>query len=315
MAWLTWRQHRADAVTVGALLVALGIGVILCLVLLPHLYPDGAQRCTTSGSGGMCLSLNPQLGSSAWSWIALGGLLFPVLVGIVGAKTISRELEGNGYLLAWTQGVPRRQWFVRRALVLSCGTLAGAAVLVAVMQGWFAAQRGAGDPIWDGFDIGPIVLAGYTLFALALGMAAGALLKRTSPAVALTLFSYIAVRVTIAVVARTRYLAPLQASSVMSTNPAGTSVTGSSLPQFPAGGWTTGSPVVVDAAGHTIAATGYCFSAPPVPAGCHPAPITLFQPYQPASRFWLFQGIEAVIFVGLALALFAVAYRLVMRAR
>jgi hypothetical protein len=37
MAWLTWRQHRADAVTVGALLAALGIGVILCLVLLPHL--------------------------------------------------------------------------------------------------------------------------------------------------------------------------------------------------------------------------------------------------------------------------------------
>jgi hypothetical protein len=315
MVWLTWRQHRADAVTVGALLAALGIGVILCLVLLPHLYPDGAQRCTTSGSGGMCLSLNPQLGSSAWSWIVLGGLLFPVLVGIVGAKTISRELEGNGYLLTWTQGVPRRQWFLRRTLVLSCGTMAGAAVLTAVMQGWFAAQRGVGDPIWDGFDIGPIVVFGYTLFALALGMAAGAFFKRASPAVALTLFSYVAIRVTIAVVARPRYLVSLEASSVMSWNPAGTSVTGSPLPHVPAGGWTTGSPVDVDGAGHTIRAAAYCVSPPPVTGGCYPAPLTVFQPYQPASRFWLFQGIEAAIFVGLALALFALAYRLVMRAR
>jgi hypothetical protein len=233
----------------------------------------------------------------------------------VGAKTISREFEGNGYLLAWTQGVPRRQWFVRRTLVLSCGTMAGAAVLAVVMQGWFAALRGAGDPIWDGFDIGPIALFGYTLFALALGMVAGALFKRTSPAVALTLFSYIAVRVTIAVGARTRYLAPLEASSVMSTNPAGTSVTGSVSPIVPVGGLTTGSAVYVDAAGHTITAASGCFSAPPVPGGCYPAPITILQPYQPASRFWLFQGIEAAIFLALALALFALAYRLIMRAR
>jgi hypothetical protein len=315
MAWLTWRQHRADAVAAGALLAALGIGAILLLVLTPHLYPDGAMRCTTSATEQSCVALLPQLGSSAWSWIALGGTLFPVLVFTVGAKTISRELEGNGYLLAWTQGVPRRQWFVRRALVLSCGALVGAAVLAAVMQGWFAAQRGAGDPIWDGFDIGPIVLFGYTLFALALGMAAGALFKRTSPALALTLLSYIAVRVAVAVVARPRYLAPLEASSVMGTNPAGTSMTGSPLPVIPAGGWTTGSPVDVDAAGHTITAAAWCASAPPVTGGCYPAPITVLQPYQPSSRFWLFQGIEAAIFVGLALALFALAYRLVMRAR
>jgi hypothetical protein len=300
MAWLTWRQHRADAVGAGALLAALGIGVILCLVLLPHLYPDGAQRCTGTATFSSCVSLNPQLGSSAWSWIALGGFLFPVVVGTVGAKTISREFEGNGYLLAWTQGVSGRQWFVRRTLVLSCGAMAGAAVLAAVMQGWFAAQRGAGDPIWDGFDIGPIVLFGYALFALALGTAAGALFKRTSPAVALTLLSYIAVRVTIAVAARPRYLAPLQASSVMSTNPPSPSLTGSVSPKVPAGGWTTGFPVDVNAAGHTINAASY---------------ITVFQPYQPASRFWLFQGIEAAIFVVLALALFALAHRLVMRAR
>jgi hypothetical protein len=34
--------------------------------------------------------------------------------------------------------------------------------------------------------------------------------------------------------------------------------------------------------------------------------------YQPASRFWIFQGIEAGIFIVLAAALIAVAYRLVL---
>ena len=35
--------------------------------------------------------------------------------------------------------------------------------------------------------------------------------------------------------------------------------------------------------------------------------------YQPASRFWAFQGIEAAICLLLALAAIAVAYRLVLR--
>jgi hypothetical protein len=35
--------------------------------------------------------------------------------------------------------------------------------------------------------------------------------------------------------------------------------------------------------------------------------------YQPASRFWAFQGIEIAIFVVLAAALVALAYRMVRR--
>jgi hypothetical protein len=41
----------------------------------------------------------------------------------------------------------------------------------------------------------------------------------------------------------------------------------------------------------------------------------LLAQYQPASRFWLFQGVEAAIFVLLAAGLLALAYRLVLRIR
>jgi hypothetical protein len=39
----------------------------------------------------------------------------------------------------------------------------------------------------------------------------------------------------------------------------------------------------------------------------------VIQLYQPESRFWLFQSIEAGIFVALALVLLVVAYKMVMR--
>jgi len=61
-------------------------------------------------------------------------------------------------------------------------------------------------------------------------------------------------------------------------------------------------------------------SASAVPASCHglPDPATLscmqsagfrqFVTYQPADRYWIFQGIEAGIFVALAAALLAVTF-------
>ncbi len=41
--------------------------------------------------------------------------------------------------------------------------------------------------------------------------------------------------------------------------------------------------------------------------------VLVVQHYQPESRFWLFEGIEAAIFVGMALLLALVAHRLVAR--
>jgi hypothetical protein len=61
----------------------------------------------------------------------------------------------------------------------------------------------------------------------------------------------------------------------------------------------TGGPAICRGSGSPLA----CFSS----HGFH----TLIN-YQPASRFWAFQGIEAGIFIVLAAALIAVAYRVVL---
>ncbi len=314
MTWLTWRQHRADAVMLALLIACLGVGVILLLALYAPRFPGMAEFCTGGpAETTSCTSVDPQVNATLWALIDYGGLLLPVLVGtFVGAATVARELENPTHVLAWTQGISRREWFRRRVLLLSLGGVAAAALCAAAMQGWFAAQRGAGASIWQGFDIAPPVLVAYTLFALCLGTAAGAALKRTTPAVLLTVVVYIAVRVTIALLARPRYLPPVTATFSATHSGAFLAV--------PTGDWPVGPTVCVDAAGRAVgsfAGAGFCALPPPavpVLGGDH-YPISAIAQVQPETRFWLFQGIEAVIFVVLALALLALAHRLVMRVR
>lgn len=56
------------------------------------------------------------------------------------------------------------------------------------------------------FDLQGPALVGYTLFAVALGMFAGALVKRTLPAMALTLTGYLVIRFAVEVLVRPNFL-------------------------------------------------------------------------------------------------------------
>ena len=62
------------------------------------------------------------------------------------------------------------------------------------------------------FDIMGFVPVGYSLFAVALGVMAGALLRRTLPAIAVTLAGFVAVRVVITLWLRSHYISPVTAT-------------------------------------------------------------------------------------------------------
>ena len=66
-------------------------------------------------------------------------------------------------------------------------------------------QADAFDP--GRFDIMGVVPVAYTLFAMALGVAAGVLVRRTVPAIGLTLAVYLAVRMLIDQWVRPHYMA------------------------------------------------------------------------------------------------------------
>ena len=355
MTWLTWRQYRWEAALWLALLAALGGGVLLLTLLGWHLmaqiagafpatYVSGGATPITGGeiaSIGACPVLAAEYQSRflvSWQWIVIVGSAIPALAGVfVGAPMIAREMENGTHLVAWAQGVTRYRWFLARVGLVAAAAVVGAALLAAIGQGWFAMQRGVGSgglggpSLWGGFDIGPPVVIAYTLFAIALGVAMGAAIRRTVPAMAATLVGFVAVRAAVGVFARRSYLPPLTArqsilGSSVSLVPSGSagSISGSTINPFSDWLLNLGPEPYVNSAGHPVSSAtvsqllGQCTypndaGAPTCPADANGI-VQLLQ-YQPASRFWVFQGIEAAIFVVLALALFALAYRLVMRLR
>jgi hypothetical protein len=154
------------------------------------------------------------------------------------------------------------------------------------------------------------VLVGYALFAFALGVLAGTLTGKVLPAMAITLGGFLAARVAVALLLRPRFL-----PARLRTYP---TVSGSQAePNQLAGDWVisrgvhsaqgvkltpgSGSQALCDqsTAAQCVAEYG---------AGAYNQEL-----FQPADRFWLFQGIETALFVALALALVLVAVRLVRR--
>jgi len=137
----------------------------------------------------------------------------------------------------------------------------------------------------------------YILFALSLGAAAGAVLRRVLPAMAVTLPAFLAVRLPIEFWLRPHYMPPVTAT-VGDANP------------VPRGAWLLDNGLI-DASGHPV----YASDAGRL-CGDHAANLVkgsdaclhahgIFERvvYQPADRFWPFQLIEAGIFLALSLAL------------
>jgi hypothetical protein len=142
------------------------------------------------------------------------------------------------------------------------------------------------------------------VFAFALAACAGAAFRRTVPAMALTLFFYLASGLIIQIALRPNYLPPITlkgADALAPRNP---------------DDWLL-EVGVRNAANHTVApvqVTQACGSAGPEASSCiHAHGWTEFLTYQPADRYWLFQGIEVGIFLILAAALVALTIWIVRR--
>lgn len=152
----------------------------------------------------------------------------------------------------------------------------------------------------------------YSVFAMALGITAGALLRRMLPAMIVTLAGFIAVRATIALWVRQHYMPAVTVYY---------KVTSGFTP--PGAFWRLASGVV-GPNGQLINqnTNGPVINGIPatyLPAGCPPdcrqalTHFRAFLTYQPADRCWAFQGIESGIFLGLSAVLIAVTAVMLLR--
>jgi hypothetical protein len=306
MTWVTWRQYRYQGALAAALLAALAVVLLITGLHAAQVWHSALAGCMKDNGCG-----NLSLSSPGLMTLVVATSAVPLLPGLFwGAPAVAHELEAATNQFAWTQSITKRRWLAVRAawLLLAAAVLAGA---VSALITWWSGPDNAltGDAFEaNRFDITDIVPVSYAIFAMALGICAGLLLRRTLPAMAVTLAGFAGVRALIAQWLRGHYLTPVTVYYKL---------TGSWAPK---GSYLNVRRGIVGPNGQAPAgSSGYMFNGAPVPATCakviqNPAPCMTahgyrgYLTYQPADRFWAFQGIETGIFLLLAAVLLGVTF-------
>jgi hypothetical protein len=252
-------------------------------------------------------------------------LILPVVLGMLwGAPLVAHELEARTSDFAWTQSVTRTRWLTAKAGWLLLAAAACGGVLAALTTWWSGPINAlSADAFVSGqFDTQGIVPIGYAVFAMALGIAAGTVARRTLPAIAVTLGGFIALRLVISDFLRPHYIAAVTTYY---------NVTGSFTPRGQA--WVLSQGAVSKAG--VVVASGWGDLYPALPASCQKllpaagggkgASLTAvfscmkahgwrgFVTYQPSYRYWPFQGIETAVYLLLAAALIWVTFLVIRR--
>ncbi len=301
MIQFMWRHYRIEAL-IGGLLFLLSVAFIIFsrLTIGADLSPSNDQHLLTS--------ILPV-------FMLVSGLL-PLLVGFfLGAPLVAQEVERGTHRLAWTQSITRTRWLARKLLVFSSAIFLLFGVLAAVLWWWSSSVSAthsnlATQGMWATYDVQATVVVPYALFALALGVALGTLIRKTVPATFLTLVVFLIIRIGIEVALRPIFLPPVPTFSHYDAI-AGKFMTDT---RVIAGAWEIAPPVDVDREGHQISKatlTSLCPQESPACRQNHGIQTLTF--YQPAGRFWLFQGIEALLVLVLSGVLVTVTFWLLRR--
>lgn len=268
-------------------------------------------------------------------------LVAPAVIGVFwGAPLIARELEARTQYLAWNQSVTRTRWLAVK-LTLTGLTAMAVTEALSLLQGWWATPisravaRGAVGTLFAMNRFSPLVFAthgitplGYAALAFALGVTAGVVVRHAVPAMAVTLALFALLQVVMPLWVRPHLFPPDHSITTLSSFPEVDVLADNHTFTIIPNGWSSQPEDWVLSAG-AVNTAGQPVSA--VPAACmqlasgQPASgqapsgqaasghtlvdclanhgIRVAVTYQPASRYWAFQGTETAIYVALALAL------------
>jgi hypothetical protein len=292
MIWVTWRQHRTQAIVCLALFGAIAAAAVaLGAWMRSSFNADGLGACLAHSGGAGCPAVISSFAQrfSGPVMAPLGVVLAAVpgyLGATVGAPMLGQELERGTWQLAWSQTVPRTRWLVTQlALVIGGLVVFGAAVTAVVT--W---ARGPLDEVsvraQPPLNYEGLFLTCSLLCAFALGVLAGLLLRNTIGAMVV---AYIAWEVPFLVA--TLLSGPLHILTTTKTITCTTSCASASPNSVPP---------VTGNLGDLVTS----FSR----AGDH---ITVT--YLPASRFWTLQLIDGGLFLAVAVAALGTAIWLLHR--
>ena len=324
MAWVTWRQHRVALTGLVVALAAIGTYTWIVGLQLHHAYaaelachPAGSDACLQLTSG-----FNSVGGFLTNGWILQ---LMPALIGaFIGAPVLAREMETGTYRYAWTQGFGRWRWTLAKLAGLAVAVTAAASAISVLFSWYYQPYFGADNQARSLseltslapslFDLRGVAFGAWTLAAFATGALAGMLIRKVVPAIVATLVAYAGLAIATGAWLREHYFAPIVTRSlnvpssvwIVSQNwtKGGQAVSQTVLYQV-----LQGAPAQVAGKGgggpnlHALVAWQYLVQRGYIQVTS----------YQPATRFWAFQWVEAGWLLGLSVLLIAVTVWLVRR--
>jgi hypothetical protein len=292
VTWVSWRLQRTESMIVLAIVVLLSALLIPTGISMANAYhQDGLSSCLALNIGPTC---GQKIGDFQTRFQSLNVLanwftLVPGLIGVLLAAPFIHDLEHGTYRLAWTQSITRARWLFGKLGLAILSAIVASGALILLFTWWRAPQANLNGRLDIGiYDTAGIVVLGYTLFALALALALGAVWRRSAASLTVAFVGYFAIRVFVDYWLRNRLVTPLNASwkgmqqphllyhaTIISQN----AIIGGH--HINTGGGFIG--------GHTQ------FQAP------GSGPSAIFRAvYQPASHYWPLQLTETGLFAGLA---------------
>ncbi len=304
MTWLSWRQQRTET------LIALGIFALLAALLVPTgldmwsaYHHDGLAACVGATPSTAC---GDRIGNFRFHFQSLSDnatwfTLVPGLIGVLLAAPFIQDLEHGTYRLAWTQSITRGRWLLGKLGLPILTALLASGGLIALFTWWRSPMAHLDGRIENAiYDMTGTVMIGYTLFALGLALALGAIWRRVAASLMVAFVGYFAARLVVDYKLRDHLVAPVRATWKGFAQPAsfdnahvmsmlvtlhGHRILGGG--GFSGGGAKFAAPKLGDAVSHAV--------------------------YQPVSHFWPLQLTETAMFGGVALLLIAFAAWRVLR--
>jgi ABC-type transport system involved in multi-copper enzyme maturation permease subunit len=301
VTWVSWRLQRTET------LIAVGILALLAAFLVPTgiqmanaYHQDGLAACVSAPPGSIC---GQKLGDFQQRFQTLIDLanwftLIPGLIGVLFAAPFIFDLEHGTYRLAWTQSITRDRWLLGKlALPVGAAVLAAGA-LILLFTWWRAPNVHITGRLDTGnYDTTGTVVIGYTLLALALALALGAVWRRAAASLTVAFVGYFAARIFVDFSLRDHLVAPLKAT-----------YKGAQQPSFLSNAHILSMNATIH--GKQIMSGSGGFLGGHVKVGVPGISNAVFHVvYQPESHFWPLQLTETGLFVGVAAILILFAAR------
>ena len=321
MTWLTWRQFRTQTLVAAGAILAIGVTLAIGAAMLADLYvSSGASTCQSACQNAISTFLTEAtegFTGAIYTSAIVAVYVLPALIGAFwGAPLVARELESGTHRLAWNQSVTRTRWLATKLAIVGGASMITMGLLsLGVM--WFSHRidQGTSEQIQPTlFGARGIVPVAYGAFAFALGVTAGVLIRRTIPAMAVTLVVYVAAAAAMPAWVRQHLLpathvsVPLLSENIHGLGISGDNHTMNVFADADVSGWVVSN--------QTVRPTGASFTGPADPQYCgmDSGPRTCFDwlatlnlrqsiDYHPGTQFWALQWIESGIFLAAAVAL------------